>query len=228
MESLDPAACFVDDLLDFSSDIGEDDDDDHKRRTRSSSSLLVGGHSRSLPDPPVEEELEWLNKDVFPGVETFLDYLPTSVENVPKQQSPISVLENSSHSSSSNNSNSSSTTTIMSCCENFRVPSRARSKRCRRRHKDFSDIPGQPWWCGVAREVPALPSGENPPMAGRPPRPKTLCNACGVRYKSGRLVAEYRPASSPTFSSKVHSNSHRKIMEMRKLKQRDVVVRPCG
>ncbi|CBI33339.3 unnamed protein product, partial [Vitis vinifera] len=145
MESLDPAACFVDDLLDFSSDIGEDDDDDHKRRTRSSSSLLVGGHSRSLPDPPVEEELEWLNKDVFPGVETFLDYLPTSVENIPKQQSPISVLENSSHSSSSNNSNS-STTTIMSCCENFRVPSRARSKRRRRRHKDFSDIPGQPWW----------------------------------------------------------------------------------
>ncbi|KAF3796708.1 GATA transcription factor 5 [Nymphaea thermarum] len=27
---------------------------------------------------------------------------------------------------------------------------------------------------------------------------KTLCNACGVRYKSGRLLPEYRPAGSPT------------------------------
>uniref|UniRef100_A0A803Q9P5 GATA-type domain-containing protein n=1 Tax=Cannabis sativa TaxID=3483 RepID=A0A803Q9P5_CANSA len=31
--------------------------------------------------------------------------------------------------------------------------------------------------------------------------PKTLCNACGVRFKSGRLFPEYRPACSPTFSS---------------------------
>lgn len=48
--------------------------------------------------------------------------------------------------------------------------------------------------------------------------PKTLCNACGVRYKSGRLFPEYRPACSPTFSVEVHSNSHRKVLEMRKKK----------
>ncbi|KAL5073602.1 hypothetical protein RYX36_012586 [Vicia faba] len=47
---------------------------------------------------------------------------------------------------------------------------------------------------------------------------KTLCNACGVRYKSGRLFSEYRPACSPTFSSGIHSNSHRKVLEMRKRK----------
>lgn len=47
---------------------------------------------------------------------------------------------------------------------------------------------------------------------------KTLCNACGVRYKSGRLFSEYRPACSPTFSSKVHSNSHRKVLEIRRRK----------
>ncbi|KAK4802317.1 hypothetical protein SAY86_000520 [Trapa natans] len=47
---------------------------------------------------------------------------------------------------------------------------------------------------------------------------KTLCNACGVRYKSGRLFPEYRPACSPTFSMEVHSNSHRKVLEMRKKK----------
>ncbi|XP_068640509.1 GATA transcription factor 4-like [Aristolochia californica] len=48
---------------------------------------------------------------------------------------------------------------------------------------------------------------------------KTLCNACGVRYKSGRLVPEYRPAGSPTFLSEVHSNSHRKVLEMRRKKE---------
>ncbi|KAL1215550.1 GATA transcription factor 7 [Cardamine amara subsp. amara] len=44
---------------------------------------------------------------------------------------------------------------------------------------------------------------------------KTLCNACGVRFKSGRLLPEYRPALSPTFSTEIHSNSHRKVLELR-------------
>ncbi|KAM0996585.1 hypothetical protein ACFX2I_006531 [Malus domestica] len=45
--------------------------------------------------------------------------------------------------------------------------------------------------------------------------PKTLCNACGVRYRSGRLFPEYRPAASPTFVAAVHSNSHKKVIELR-------------
>lgn len=49
-----------------------------------------------------------------------------------------------------------------------------------------------------------------------PSGPNTLCNACGVRYRTGRLVPEYRPLSSPSFDSVVHSNSHRKIMKMRR------------
>ncbi|XP_075499067.1 GATA transcription factor 8-like [Primulina tabacum] len=44
---------------------------------------------------------------------------------------------------------------------------------------------------------------------------KTLCNACGVRFKSGRLFPEYRPAASPTFVPALHSNSHKKVIEMR-------------
>ncbi|XP_057967053.1 GATA transcription factor 9-like [Malania oleifera] len=52
-----------------------------------------------------------------------------------------------------------------------------------------------------------------------PMGPKTLCNACGVRFKSGRLVPEYRPAASPTFVSTKHSNSHRKVMELRRQKE---------
>lgn len=51
-----------------------------------------------------------------------------------------------------------------------------------------------------------------------PMGPKTLCNACGVRYKSGRLVPEYRPSASPTFVSAKHSNSHRKVLELRRQK----------
>ncbi|GFP85931.1 gata transcription factor 9 [Phtheirospermum japonicum] len=54
--------------------------------------------------------------------------------------------------------------------------------------------------------------------------PKTLCNACGVRYKSGRLFPEYRPAFSPTFSQELHSNSHRKVLEMRRKKETAEIV----
>ncbi|CAH8344316.1 unnamed protein product [Eruca vesicaria subsp. sativa] len=50
---------------------------------------------------------------------------------------------------------------------------------------------------------------------------KTLCNACGVRFKSGRLLPEYRPACSPTFSTEIHSNSHRKVLELRLMKAAD-------
>ncbi|KAK9265941.1 hypothetical protein L1049_003465 [Liquidambar formosana] len=64
--------------------------------------------------------------------------------------------------------------------------------------------------CGVQK----TPQWRTGPMGA-----KTLCNACGVRYKSGRLLPEYRPACSPTFSSEIHSNHHRKVLEMRKKKE---------
>lgn len=62
-------------------------------------------------------------------------------------------------------------------------------------------------------------SDKTPQWRTGPMGPKTLCNACGVRYKSGRLVPEYRPASSPTFISAKHSNSHRKVLELRRQKE---------
>ncbi|KAK4762461.1 hypothetical protein SAY86_008229 [Trapa natans] len=64
--------------------------------------------------------------------------------------------------------------------------------------------------CGV-QKTPQWRAG---PMGA-----KTLCNACGVRFKSGRLLPEYRPACSPTFSSELHSNHHRKVLEMRRKKE---------
>nr|XP_009400702.1 PREDICTED: GATA transcription factor 6-like [Musa acuminata subsp. malaccensis] len=57
---------------------------------------------------------------------------------------------------------------------------------------------------------------------------KTLCNACGVRFKSGRLLPEYRPACSPTFVSHMHSNSHRKVLEMRRKKEAELVAPPVA
>ncbi|KAG2290121.1 hypothetical protein Bca52824_049725 [Brassica carinata] len=62
-------------------------------------------------------------------------------------------------------------------------------------------------------------SDKTPQWRTGPLGPKTLCNACGVRFKSGRLVPEYRPASSPTFVLTQHSNSHRKVMELRRQKE---------
>lgn len=59
-------------------------------------------------------------------------------------------------------------------------------------------------------EITKTPQWREGPMG-----PKTLCNACGVRYRSGRLYPEYRPAASPTFVPSLHSNSHRKVVEMR-------------
>ncbi|KAI4351402.1 hypothetical protein L6164_005771 [Bauhinia variegata] len=56
---------------------------------------------------------------------------------------------------------------------------------------------------------------KTPQWRAGPMGPKTLCNACGVRYKSGRLFPEYRPAASPTFCPSFHSNSHKKVLEMR-------------
>lgn len=56
---------------------------------------------------------------------------------------------------------------------------------------------------------------KTPQWRAGPLGPKTLCNACGVRYKSGRLFPEYRPAASPTFCPSLHSNSHQKVLQMR-------------
>ncbi|PNT26540.1 hypothetical protein POPTR_007G016600v4 [Populus trichocarpa] len=71
--------------------------------------------------------------------------------------------------------------------------------------------------CGV-QKTPQWRAGPN--------GSKTLCNACGVRYKSGRLLPEYRPACSPTFSKELHSNHHRKVLEMRRNKEGLVPTEP--
>ncbi|XVF29200.1 hypothetical protein REPUB_Repub15cG0099900 [Reevesia pubescens] len=238
MEGFDMAACFDDKLLDFGSDVGEEDEDEqHNKKSsklNSSSSSLNPNHS--FPEF-AEEELEWLsNKDAFPAVETsFVDILGTAA----KHQSPVSVLDNSNSNSSSNSSGSTTFTNrniVPYCCGNIKVPVKARSKRLRK----CRDLRNQQnsWWVqvnvksaiatatakgagsrSIGRKCQHCGAEKTPQWRAGPLGPKTLCNACGVRYKSGRLVPEYRPASSPTFSNELHSNSHRKILEMKRQKQ---------
>lgn len=114
------------------------------------------------------------------------------------------------------------------------VPGKARSKRSRAAPCDWSSrllhlSPAKAHARKRENSVEASGSGrkclhcaseKTPQWRTGPLGPKTLCNACGVRFKSGRLVPEYRPAASPTFVSAKHSNSHRKVVELRR--QKDV------
>lgn len=122
------------------------------------------------------------------------------------------------------------------------VPGKARSKRSRAAPRNWtsrmimapstavsssseSDITAatkkvvKPASGGEGRRCLHCASDKTPQWRTGPMGPKTLCNACGVRYKSGRLVPEYRPASSPTFVLTKHSNSHRKVLELRRQKE---------
>lgn len=232
----------MDDLLDFASDIGEEDDDEEHKPRKSVTSINpnnVFGVFNPLDDSthPLpefeEEELEWLsNKDIFPSVETFVDILSENPGSLPKSHSPVSVLENSTTSSNSGGSGHSGTNDglIMSYCRSLHVPVKKRSNYQRRRRDDLGVH--LCWWSQenlkrakiarsttLGRKCQHCGAEKTPQWRAGPLGPKTLCNACGVRFKSGRLVPEYRPASSPTFSNVLHSNSHRKVLEMRKEKQ---------
>ncbi|KAK9664772.1 hypothetical protein RND81_14G067000 [Saponaria officinalis] len=217
----------------------------HHRRRRRAFSLLP--HPSVSSEFVEEEELEWIsNKDAFPMVETFVDIIPnnasfSSSNNVNNNNngsdlSPVSVLENSSTSGSINSFNFSisskrnenkhyynNNNNLISLRGSFKVPGKARTKQLRKPRREMSRKWFQCWEKTVSkpsigRKCLHCGSEKTPQWRAGPLGPKTLCNACGVRYKSGRLVPEYRPASSPTFSSEVHSNSHRKIVEMRKQK----------
>jgi hypothetical protein len=71
----------------------------------------------------------------------------------------------------------------------------------------------------VARRCTHCATYQTPQWRQGPEGPKTLCNACGVRYKAGRLLPEYRPKASPTYVRSLHSYSHRKVMEIRRKKE---------
>lgn len=80
-------------------------------------------------------------------------------------------------------------------------------------HSSYDSVETQN--AGVVKKCSHCEVTKTPQWREGPVGPKTLCNACGVRYRSGRLFPEYRPAASPTFVPAIHSNSHKKVLEMR-------------
>lgn len=186
-------------------------------------------------------ELEWLSKfveDSFSDVPYPPNYLPAAAQirvdptasaAAPGRgarskrsraastslASPTLVAPNQSSSSSSTSSSSSSDfpTPAHISTGGVSSSSSSRKKAVSAASEASAGVEG-----GV-RRCTHCASEKTPQWRTGPRGPKTLCNACGVRYKSGRLVPEYRPAASPTFVLTQHSNSHRKVMELRRQKE---------
>jgi hypothetical protein len=64
---------------------------------------------------------------------------------------------------------------------------------------------------------------DTPQWRAGPDGPGTLCNACGIRYASGKLLPEYRPSTAPSFQSDQHSNRHRKVVKLREQKAKETL-----
>ncbi|XP_051118035.1 GATA transcription factor 1-like [Andrographis paniculata] len=178
----------------------------------------------------VQEELEWVsNKEAFPGLDEAFFGILSENQELSIKNSPVSVLEDTYEMIEDTYK------IVKSYFNSMKLPSthpvRPRSKRTRERRVIFDElaIPQRSLSNETssslgktektARRCWHCQTDHTPQWRAGPMGAKTLCNACGVRYKSGRLLPEYRPANSPTFSSSLHSNSHRKVVEMRRQKQ---------
>ncbi|KAJ1264946.1 hypothetical protein BS78_08G039500 [Paspalum vaginatum] len=65
-------------------------------------------------------------------------------------------------------------------------------------------------------------SSSTPQWREGPMGRSTLCNACGVRYRQGRLLPEYRPMASPTFEPSEHASRHSQVLQLhRQRKSKD-------
>ncbi|CAK7347837.1 unnamed protein product [Dovyalis caffra] len=156
----------------------------------------------SVPNDDVAE-LEWLSQFVE---DSFTDF-PSTI-NIPTDPS----FRNKSRSKRSR----AAATTATSSSPEFKTAVTGKS----RLKQENNRAPHSPVEMeGGVRRCTHCASEKTPQWRTGPLGPKTLCNACGVRYKSGRLVPEYRPAASPTFVLTQHSNSHRKVMELRRQKE---------
>ncbi|KAJ0552868.1 hypothetical protein HanHA89_Chr08g0289981 [Helianthus annuus] len=228
MEEIDCASFFdhIDDLIEFPpvndtipvdcnefSNIWVNNSDD----LQVSDPIFCGGNSDNASDlsaelhVPYEDivQLEWLSnfvEDSFSG-----DGLTIKKEDVPVEKdvlvgphqfqtaSPVSVLESSSSSSSSTSYSGSGTigSKMIPLSPIQRGPQRARTKRPRPTTFNPRDM------------VDLLSPLVLVPVSG--------CSETEKNFTSchGRLFPEYRPAASPTFVPTLHSNSHKKVVEMR-------------
>ncbi|CAI9292308.1 unnamed protein product [Lactuca saligna] len=158
-------------------------------------------------------ELEWLSNFVH---DSFSDFPANNMAGTINYRPENASFHNRSRSkrtrAPTNNNNWTSTPPL---------PTTSISGKTYSSPTSSSDTTSEP---GLVRRCTHCASEKTPQWRTGPLGPKTLCNACGVRYKSGRLVPEYRPAASPTFVLTQHSNSHRKVMELRRQKEMIVAV----
>ncbi|CAH2076500.1 unnamed protein product [Thlaspi arvense] len=229
----------VDDLLDFSntdafvreesSSSQREEDEQHerekaKRFSEQNTSLsplddLLTFPATSILDVPVGdlEDLEWLSKFVQDSFsESYLcsDFPVNPVASVEIQRQSVPVKPRSKRRRTNGH--------IWSMDSPYTSLSTAsysgKKRRGRQKAEETSGVgvQQQPRRCCSHCGVQKTPQWRMGPLGA-----KTLCNACGVRFKSGRLLPEYRPACSPTFSTEIHSNSHRKVLELRLMKTAD-------
>lgn len=161
-----------------------------------------------------EAELEWLSKFVDDSSSDFPANNIAGTMNFRPENTSFHSRSRSKRTRAPSNNNSWTSTP---------VPTTQISETSKTKRETYSsttssscDITAE---AGVIRRCTHCASEKTPQWRTGPLGPKTLCNACGVRYKSGRLVPEYRPAASPTFVLTQHSNSHRKVMELRRQKE---------
>ncbi|XP_004233547.1 GATA transcription factor 5 [Solanum lycopersicum] len=235
---------FVDELLDLSNGFSEDEENENENNNSSSSQQIkecdketviipsgkqdfgsLLGCEISLPGADLDN-LEWLSHFVE---DSFSEYsLTYSAGNLPgkslKLHSNVEIpvrekpcftaplgAEREKNKPPSMSFSSSSSTTANSFWGELSVENKPAARKPKKKMEKRIGIGAkQCSHCGV-QKTPLWRTG--------PLGEKTLCNACGVRFKSGRLLPEYRPASSPTFSTGLHSNSHRKVLEMRQKKE---------
>ncbi|XP_024032949.1 GATA transcription factor 4 [Morus notabilis] len=225
MYGLSAQDCFrIDDLLDFSNDdlfssISHSSDaaDLHHHNhlpplppTASSSSTAPTDFTNDLCVPPSDDaaDLEWLSRfvdDSFSDIPTGENYIAGSTAIFPNDAS-FSVRARSKRSRAP-----------AAGAASWTAPTETMSPIAVGKSKPKGD--SSPSTEGGVRRCSHCASEKTPQWRTGPMGPKTLCNACGVRYKSGRLVPEYRPAASPTFVLTQHSNSHRKVLELRRQKE---------
>lgn len=223
MYGLSAQDCFrVDDLLDFSND-------DLFSSSSVDAADLHHHHHHHLPPPPPTTSSSFS----FSAPTDFTNDLCVAVRSSDDaaELEWLSRFVDDSFSDFQNGENVAGAAAMFPNDASF--SGRARSKRSRApvstvagswtemRSKSKREIspPSEEAGGGGVRRCAHCASEKTPQWRTGPMGPKTLCNACGVRYKSGRLVPEYRPAASPTFMLTQHSNSHRKVLELRRQKE---------
>ena len=174
---------------------------------------IIDAHNKKRTGLYIENRGEAGKKRAHGGV----PFIPTAVPVKPRSKRPRTAWKTDSSSSSSSSSSPVPSPFFPNPVHDMRAVFVFGKPAVKKPKKKPSG--GEGGGAAVQRRCSHCQVTKTPQWRAGPNGPKTLCNACGVRFKSGRLFPEYRPACSPTFSSEIHSNSHRKVLEMRRKKE---------